>query len=87
MKRAKNLFDRIASFENLWLASRRARRGKRFRDDVVVFEFNLEGELTAPLEELRGDTWRPGPYRRFVVREPKQRPASTRTGRMPRRDE
>lgn len=73
MKRAKNLFDRSASFENLWLASRRARRGKRFRDDVAAFEFNLEGELALLLEELRDGSWQPGPYRRFIVCEPKQR--------------
>ena len=73
MKRAKNLFDRIATFENLWLASRRARRGKRFREDVAAFEFNLEGELASLLDELRDGSWQPGPYRRFIVHEPKQR--------------
>jgi hypothetical protein len=45
MKRAGGLFERIASFENLHLAYRKARRGKRNRRSVDGFSFALEREL------------------------------------------
>jgi len=37
MKTYTNLFERICSFENLYLASRKAERGKRFRHEVALF--------------------------------------------------
>ena len=42
MKTYKNLYPRIASFSNLYLAFRAARRGKRDRAAVAGFEFGLE---------------------------------------------
>ncbi len=45
MKRYGNLFSQIISFENLYLASRKARKGKREKSNVILFETNIEDEL------------------------------------------
>lgn len=42
MKTFKQLYPQITSFENLYLAFRAARKGKRARPDVAEFEFNLK---------------------------------------------
>lgn len=73
MKRAGFLFDQITSFENLYLASRLACRGKRFRADVSAFHFDLERHLILLQEELCRETYRPGSYSTFWIRDPKRR--------------
>ena len=47
MKSYAALWPRIASFENLYEAFRRARKGKRARPDVAEFEWDLESNLLA----------------------------------------
>ena len=73
MKSYGKLFERVIDFENLWLAYRRARKGKRSRPDMAAFEYQLEGELYALREELASGAYRPGPYRHFRITEPKPR--------------
>jgi len=73
IKRHGDLFERICSFANLLEASRRARRGKRHRPDVVAFEFDLERNLLRLREELLTQSYLPGPYRAFHIRDPKPR--------------
>ena len=51
MKRVGHLFDNLVSWQNLLLAARRARRGKRFRPNVARFEYELEMELLRLREE------------------------------------
>lgn len=67
------LFQRITSFPNLVQAARLAGRGKRFRPNVAAFGLNLEEELHRLQQELIARTYRPGPYRTFVIREKKPR--------------
>ncbi len=43
----KNLWPQVHDWENLWLAFRRARRGKRTKQDVCRFEFGARGGVTA----------------------------------------
>jgi len=73
VRRAGRLFEDIASFPNLVLAARRAARGKRRRPEVAAFLFHLETEVLRLERELLGGAYRPGPYRTFWVRDPKQR--------------
>jgi len=73
MKTYKNLYDKICSFENLLLASRKARLGKRSNTDVAQFEINLEKELVNIREELLQQTYTPGNYTEFYIYEPKKR--------------
>lgn len=49
------------------------RGGKRKWSSVAGFEFDLEANLLALHEELRDQTYRPGPYRHFTIVEPKVR--------------
>lgn len=41
MKSYRNLYPQIISFENLYLAFRKARRGKRTRAEVAAFELDI----------------------------------------------
>jgi retron-type reverse transcriptase len=73
MKRHNYLWQAVSSFENLLLAARTADRGKRFRDNVLEFNYHLEPELTKLQQELTQKTYRPGAYRTFRIFEPKPR--------------
>lgn len=73
MKRYGNLWHAIVDFENLLNAARKAQRGKRFRDNVLAFNYNLESELQQLQIELQSQTYRPGAYRTFQIFEPKPR--------------
>jgi retron-type reverse transcriptase len=65
MKRYGNLYHQIVNFENLLMAARRAQKGKRFRDNVLEFNYQLEAELIKLQQELIEQTYQPGAYRTF----------------------
>ena len=73
MKSYRNLYPQISSFENLYLAFRKARKGKRDRAEVAAFELDLEANLFQLQEELVTRTYTPSPYRNFYLRERKLR--------------
>ena len=73
MKRYGNLWESVTDFANLDLAARKAQRCKRFRDDVLDYNYDLERNLHDLQASLRDKTYMPGPYRGFVIYEPKRR--------------
>lgn len=74
MKSYKHLYPQIYSFENLYQAFRKARRGgKRKKESVAAFELDLEANLWQLHEELRTQTYHPGPYHNFYFQERKRR--------------
>lgn len=73
MKRFRNLWPQVTSFENLLAAAESAARGKRFRGDVAAFDARREEEVLRLRTELLDGSWRPGPYRDFILREGKPR--------------
>ena len=73
MKRIGNLWETVTSFENLLLAFRKARRGKRRRPPVADFELEMEKQLLALQRELRQGEYTPGEYRLFAIYERKPR--------------
>lgn len=73
MKRKGNFYPQIYAFENLWLAAKKAQKGKRTRTDVARFNLRLESELLQLRDQLQFQTYRPGGYRQFFVYEPKKR--------------
>lgn len=73
MKRVGGLWDRLISWDNLLLAARKARRGKRRRPDVLRFQFRMEPELLALAEELSSGAYRPGAFQTHWVHRPKPR--------------
>jgi retron-type reverse transcriptase len=76
MKKYKNLYEKIYQFDNLYGAYKKARLGKRYRREVLVFESDLEGELIQLQNELIWDMYKTGDYRVFDIYEPKKRVAA-----------
>lgn len=73
MKRYGNLWPDIIDFSNLLDAARKAQRGKRFRSNVLAFNYDLERNLLTLKTQLETKTYRPGCYRTFEIVEPKRR--------------
>lgn len=73
MKRSGVGIEDIATFENAEDAYRKARRNKRYREEVLRFTENKEAELCDIVQELLTGTYRQGEARHFVVYEPKKR--------------
>jgi retron-type reverse transcriptase len=73
MRRHGGLWDSVVSWENLTLAARKARRGKRDRPVVQRFEFRRETELLRLQRELKAGVWRPGPFTTHWITRPKPR--------------
>ncbi|MBD2596523.1 RNA-directed DNA polymerase [Nostoc spongiaeforme FACHB-130] len=73
MKRYGNLYPQIIKFESILLASRQAQKGKRFRDNVLDFNYHLETELIRLQKQLTDKTYQPGAYRTFHLINPKSR--------------
>lgn len=75
-KTLRNVFDRVCSFENLWLAYCRARRGKRYDEPAAWFDFRAEERILELGRELREGRYCPGNYHHFWIHEPKRRKIS-----------
>jgi RNA-directed DNA polymerase len=73
MKTYNNLFEKIYSFENLHLAYLKARKGKRYRKEILNFSYNLEKNLLQIKEELKSQTYQHGKYREFTICDLKKR--------------
>lgn len=76
LKREDNLFERICSWDNLELAARRVRKGKRYRSYAECFELRRESVLMDIRTQLLTDIWRPQPMREFKIYDPKERQIS-----------
>jgi RNA-directed DNA polymerase len=72
-RRHENLFGRIASFQALYSAARRAVKGKRKKPAAASFFANLERELLALERQLHDGSYRPGHYVAFEINDPKKR--------------
>jgi retron-type reverse transcriptase len=57
----------------LILAAKKAQKGKRFRENILAFNHNLEAELIQLQTELTAQTYAPGSYETFQIRQPKPR--------------
>ncbi len=73
MKRYGNFYPEITDFMNLISAVRKAQRGKRFRENVLKFNYNLEAEIAKIKYELESKTYQPGRYKTFEIYEPRPR--------------
>lgn len=72
-KTIKNCFYKNVTFEKFYLAHMRARKGKAYRKDVVLFEMNLENNITNIVNSILSNKYRVGNYYAFKVYEPKER--------------
>ena len=76
MKTYKNLYNEVISFENLFLAYKKARKGKTKKDYVIEFEKNLIDNIFNLHNELKNQTYKPKPLQIFILRDPKTRKIS-----------
>jgi len=69
----RHLYAQIYDWENLLLAWRKARKGKRGRAPAATFEWNLAENLLALQAALAEQRYTPSPYVSFTIHEPKRR--------------
>lgn len=69
----RHLYPQVCDWENLLLAWRKARKGKRGRAPAATFEQNAGEHLLDIQAELLTRGYRPGGYASFYVHEPKRR--------------
>ncbi len=72
-KTYSNLYPKIITWENLYFAYSLAAKGKRYRNDALLFRDRLEENLAGLQDHLTWESWRPSPYKAFTVYEPKER--------------
>ncbi len=76
MKTYKNLWKQLISYENLWAAFRKARKGKTKKAYVKDFESSLKENLLLLSSELALQTYEPRPLKTIIINDPKTRKIS-----------
>ncbi|MDX2157950.1 MAG: RNA-directed DNA polymerase [Hyphomicrobiaceae bacterium] len=72
-RKHSGLFEKIAGFNALLIAARKAVKGKRKKPGAASFFANLERELLRLERELRNGSYQPGRYVEIRVHDPKER--------------
>jgi len=73
LKTHKHLYPQVCDFENIYIAYRKARKGKRGRMQPAMFERVQDDEMLALQNELQTLTYKPGAYHSFFIHDPKKR--------------
>jgi retron-type reverse transcriptase len=73
MKRHGSLFEKIYDFDNLLSAFQKAKKGKRYKNEVLLYTSKLEENLINLQNHLIWQTFEPGKYNEFIIYEPKKR--------------
>jgi len=68
-----NLWDSFIDFENIYRGYFSAARGKRYRNEVLSYKAKLEDNLFSLIEDLKNNNYKPLPFRRFHITNPKPR--------------
>jgi len=76
MKTYKNLYLKIISLKNLYLAYKKARKGKTKKYYVKEFETNLWYNLIILHKALLFQSYKPKPLQTFIIKDPKTRKIS-----------
>jgi len=66
-KTYNNLWNEIISFQNIYYAYTKARKDKRFHDEVLQFRNKLEENIITLQNELISKTWIPSNFRQFYI--------------------
>ena len=69
----KNCFDDKLTYIKLYEAHRRASFNKRNKKELLMFEVDLESNLTNLYNSIKKGTYKLGKYREFLIYEPKLR--------------
>lgn len=73
MKRINNLYEKICSIENLYLADQKARKRKSKQRGVIDFDKNPDANIYQLQTQLINKTYQTSAYTTFKVYEPKER--------------
>ncbi|MFV0424396.1 MAG: reverse transcriptase domain-containing protein [Bacilli bacterium] len=73
IKPYKNLYEKIYDFEMLLMAFDKAKLGRRYQNDVMQFNYNLEENLIDLQNHLIHKSYEVGKYHEFFVYDPKKR--------------
>lgn len=73
MKRINNLYSRICSLENLYLADDIARKGKKAQMGIKIHDLNRDANIAQLHSLLVNKTYKTSEYTTFTIREPKER--------------
>lgn len=76
MKRVGNLYDKIVSLENLFLAEIKAGKGKKKNKEIIKFREKLNENILELYNSLVNDTYFISGYFHFIIYEPKERKIS-----------
>jgi len=68
-----NCFYDNLTFDKLLSAHMRARKNKVSKNEVIMFEMNLENNIVNLLNNIKNHTYFVGEYRKFIIKEPKER--------------
>lgn len=72
-KTIKNVFSTKLEYIYFYEAHYRAVTNKRHKDEVILFEMDLETNLSNLVESIKNGTYQIGKYREFIIYEPKKR--------------
>lgn len=73
MEKHSHVFERFATFDNLYDGYLLARRNKRFRDPVLAYSANLEEHIINDVNRLQWKEYKPGKLHAFYEYFPKVR--------------
>ncbi|OPY54720.1 MAG: Reverse transcriptase (RNA-dependent DNA polymerase) [Methanosaeta sp. PtaU1.Bin060] len=73
MKRHGNLFEKITDVDNIYLAYRKARKGKSWQNTISRFDDDLDENIFNIRDSLIEKTFTTSPYTEKMIYEPKQR--------------
>lgn len=73
MKTYKNLYEDVCSFENLYGAYLKARKCKRYKEYVLDFSWDVEGEIMKLQDDLMNKAYKHGEYYQFTLYDAKKR--------------
>jgi RNA-directed DNA polymerase len=73
MKRIGNIYENVISIENLYLADKKARKGKRNQYGVKVFDKERDNNILDLHETLKNRTYQTSAYKTFMIADPKPR--------------
>ena len=73
MKRIGNLYEKIYCVENLVLADKKARKGKKKQKSILEHDLNKDANILCLHEMLKNKIYKTSQYTTFVIRDPKER--------------
>lgn len=73
MEKHTHVFERFATYDNMYAGYLLARKNKRYHDNVLEYSANLEENLIDAVNRLQWKTYEPGPLHPFYEYFPKMR--------------